>query len=141
MVSGNIKVLVLEDNSTDIALIQQMLKGTVSFKRKKYMFENDFCRTLDEAKEYLKSNYVDVVLLDLNLPDSRGLDTFQNFHKSFPDVPIIILSGFGDENLSLHALQEGARDYLIKGEFNDKSLVNAILGALEEISYDHSEFA
>ncbi|MFC1584773.1 response regulator [Fibrobacterota bacterium] len=134
MISGTIKILLVEDNPGDVAFTRALLKPSTT-KKKKRGFELDYCQTLDETVAYLSSNYVDIVLLDLNLPDSWGLDTFHSLHQSFPDVPIIILTGIEDENVSLHAIQDGAQDYLIKGEFDRESLIESISFALEEISY------
>jgi DNA-binding response OmpR family regulator len=86
---------------------------------------------LGDALEALKRCCYDVVLLDLNLPDSMGLETFYKMHSLFPDVPILILTGLIDENLSWHALNEGAMDYLVKGEYDEIVLVETILETLK----------
>jgi signal transduction histidine kinase len=71
---------------------------------------------LHDAIEYLRAHAVDVVLLDLNLPDSWGLATFSELHRHFPAVPIVVLSGLQDQECALEAIQKGAADYLIKGD-------------------------
>lgn len=73
----------------------------------------------------------DVVLLDLNLPDSSGLTTFMDLRARFPEPPVIVLSGLNDHKVSVMAVREGAQDYLVKGSFNGESLARSIAYARE----------
>jgi DNA-binding NtrC family response regulator len=72
-----------------------------------------------------------VVLLDLNLPDSHGAQTFRNVRNQAPRVPVVVLSGVDDEELAVQAVHEGVQDYLVKGAFDGKQLTRALLFAIE----------
>jgi DNA-binding NtrC family response regulator len=72
-----------------------------------------------------------VVILDLNLPDSHGAQTFRNVRKQAPGVPVVVLSGVDDEELAVQAVHEGVQDYLVKGAFDSKQLTRALLFAIE----------
>ncbi len=72
-----------------------------------------------------------MVLLDLSLPDSRGLATFRDLHGQVPDVPVVVLTGLDDETTAITAAKEGAQDYLVKGQFNRGLLVRAMRYAIE----------
>src|SRR5437868_12192785 len=87
--------------------------------------------TLEEAIALLGSGRIDVVLLDLNLPDSRGLETFFKIQRIAPELPIIILSGLADEELALESVRAGAQDYFVKGSMSVHVLVRAVHYALE----------
>jgi len=83
------------------------------------------------ALQCVQENSYDVVLLDLTLPDSSGLETVTSIRHSAPDLPIVVLSGMDREDLALGALKEGAQDYLIKGQVNGQALARTILFAIE----------
>ena len=83
------------------------------------------------AIELLEKEAFDAVLLDLNLPDSHGFDTFSSIHCRFPKVPIIVLTGSVDEELATKAVKEGAQDYLFKDELTSRNLSHAILFAIQ----------
>ena len=83
-----INILLVEDNPGDVRLIQENLKDTDNFN-----FKLDHVFRLSEAKERINKQKFDIILLDLSLPDSSGIDTFNNIHKYSSDLPIIILSG------------------------------------------------
>lgn len=72
-----------------------------------------------------------VVLLDLNLPDSQGAETFRNFLNQAPGVPVVVLSGMEDEDLALQAIHQGVQDYLVKGAFDGKQLARSLRYAIE----------
>ncbi|MDJ0578029.1 MAG: AAA-like domain-containing protein, partial [Xenococcaceae cyanobacterium MO_234.B1] len=74
---------------------------------------------------------IDVVLLDLSLPDEYGLETFRQLHSQFPLLPIVVLTGNSDERVAMEALSEGAQDYLVKGEFSGRLLVRSMQYAVE----------
>ena len=86
---------------------------------------------LDEAKERLRLGNIDLVLLDLFLPDSVGLEALVQIHHSFPLVAIVVLTGLGDENLGITATQEGANDYLLKDQLNQRLFSRVLLYAIE----------
>jgi PAS domain-containing protein len=81
--------------------------------------------------ERLVEGGIDVVLLDLGLPDSRGLETLNRAHTQAPEVPIVVLTGLADETVGVKAVQEGAQDYLVKGQVDGDVLVRAIRYGIE----------
>ena len=88
-------------------------------------------RLTEESRQGGPQSAIDVVLLDLSLPDSEGLETLAKTHTSAPEVPIIVLTGLGDEALGFEAVRRGAQDYLIKGEVTTALLSRAIRYAVE----------
>jgi two-component system sensor histidine kinase UhpB len=77
---------------------------------------------MSEAEIHLAKGGVDIVLLDMGLPDGHGLDTVRRAHRVAPDVPMIVLTGLDDEALAAEAMKEGAQDYLIKGQIENRAL-------------------
>ena len=121
-----IKVLLIEDNPGDARLIVELLgAGNVTD------FALERVDRFQAALERLREGGVDVVLLDLGLPDSQGLDTFRRAQKGAPDVPIIVISGLADERIALEAVRSGAQDYLVKGRIEGPQLARAIRYAIE----------
>lgn len=86
---------------------------------------------LDEAIRHLQTQNFDVVISDLTLPDSQGLETFQRLHEAAGQVPLLVLSGTDDEALAVSAVREGAQDYLVKGRVDAHGLRRAISYAIE----------
>jgi DNA-binding response OmpR family regulator len=121
-----IKVLLIEDNAGDYELILQMLE--VSEKAK---FKLTHTPRLVSGLQLLESKKFDIILLDLGLPDSVGLESFKATLNKHPAIPIIILTGLANEEIGIQAIRYGAQDYLVKGEFNGKLLVRAIQYAIE----------
>jgi PAS domain S-box-containing protein len=117
-----IQVLMVEDNPGDARLLQLTLSEVTSAK-----FDLTCVDLLSSAMKSLSEQPFDAVLLDLSLPDSQGFDTFTKLHKRFPEVPIVVLSGLSDETLALRAVQEGAQDYLVKGQVNGADLISRSL--------------
>lgn len=126
MEQKRIKVLLFEDNQDDVFLLRKMLQ-----KASTVQFELEVAETLAEGLQRVKAGGIDVVLLDLSLPDSRGLDTFYKAHKESGDVPIIVLSGLDDERVALEAVHAGAQDYLVKGQGGSQLLIRAMIYAIE----------
>ena len=119
-----IKVLLIEDNPGDARLIKEYLSeipGTA--------FEMDWVDRLSEGLKHIDGK--DAALLDLTLPDSVGLDTFKRVHSEAPALPIIVFSGNDDDSLALKALQDGAQDYLVKGQVSGQLLARSIRYAIE----------
>lgn len=121
-----IKVLLVEDNPGDVLLLQEFLKDVTAA-----MVELVPVEQLDEALSYLAHESFDVMLLDLSLPDSQGLETFIRAHNQAKSTPIIVLTGIADETLALKAMQEGAQDYLVKGQVTGDLLVRSMRYAIE----------
>jgi serine phosphatase RsbU (regulator of sigma subunit) len=116
-----IRVLLVEDNPGDARLIHWMLRETGEVR-----FELTEADRLVAAQRLLAEDEFSVVLLDLSLPDSQGLETFRAVHGSFPRVPVVVLSGLADETVAVQAVHEGAQDYLVKGQVLDRHLVHAL---------------
>jgi signal transduction histidine kinase len=121
-----IEVLLVEDNLADALLLREILDEVTSTR-----FELAHVERLNEALKRLDEERFDVVLLDLSLPDERGLETFVRTNTQAPDVPILVLTGLDDEVLALEAVREGAQDYLIKGKVDSDLLTRAIRYAIE----------
>lgn len=121
-----INILLIEDSKEDAVIINEMLSENS---------ENPFHLThvprLKTGFERLFRDNFDVLLLDLNLPDSWGFDTFIRTYDQAPNLPIVILSGFDDEEVAVRAVREGAQDYLIKGEIDGRILARSIFYAIE----------
>jgi PAS domain S-box-containing protein len=127
MGSQNVRLLLIEDNPGDAGLIREMLA-----EAKGMSFELEWTETLLEGIERLASGGIDVVLLDLALPDSAGLETLRRLRAASPWAPVVVvLSGLSDEEISFQAVQEGAQDYLIKGHVDSSLLIRSIRYALE----------
>ena len=123
--------MLIEDNLGDARLIREMLKEE-NFKADSIVH----FQTLSEGLACLASDSIDVVLLDLGLPDSQGLNTFERIHSAANQLPIVILTGFKDEKLGLDAVRMGAQDYLFKGKLDGALLVKAITYAIERKKLD-----
>lgn len=121
-----IKVLLLEDNDVDAQLTQDLL-AEWSIEE----FQITRARTLSEGLAYLSHERFDAVLLDLSLPDAYGLPTVRQVHATSPTTPVVVLSGVSDQNLALQAVQQGAQDYLVKGQGHPEVLARAIRYAIE----------
>jgi PAS domain S-box-containing protein len=127
-----IRVLLVEDNATDALVAQDELQHAVGVR-----FEVVHCVRLESALEHLAQAHFDVVLLDLTLPDSDGLETFTQLHAQQPEVPVVLLSHRADEVMAMQAVSAGAQDYLVKGQ-PEGSLIRAIRYSLQRA---HSEAA
>jgi len=121
-----IKVLLIEDNPGDARLIREALA-----EARGATFDVLCAERLKEGLQRLGEGKFDVVLLDLSLPDSRGLDTVSKAHAQAPGVPMIVMTGSEDEPLGVKAVQSGAQDYLIKGEVDSNVLVRSMRYAIE----------
>jgi diguanylate cyclase (GGDEF)-like protein/PAS domain S-box-containing protein len=127
MENKSIKILLVEDNPVDAELIKRMLLDKAAASQ----FELVAVERLGQALQRLHDEQFDVILLDLVLPDSQGLDTFSRIYAQASDVPIILLTGLDDEALAIQTVQAGAQDYLIKGQKECHLLVRAIRYAVE----------
>jgi len=128
-----VKILLVEDNPGDARLTKELLKEVDTEQ-----FEVVHANRLIAAIDLLKSSAVDAVLLDLGLPDSNGIDTFSTLHASAPRIPIVVLSGVTDESVALKTVQQGAQDYLVKGDFNGSMLSRVIHYAIERKRLEES---
>jgi len=121
-----IRALLIEDNPGDARLIEMMLAEADGDA-----FEVRHVERLEHGLRELGNGGIDIVLSDLSMPDSHGLETFQRLHARAPHVPIIVLSGLNDTTVALSAVHQGAQDYLIKGEVDGQLLARAMRYAIE----------
>ena len=121
-----IKVLLIEDNDVDAQLTQDLLSEWSSEE-----FQVSRVKTLGEGLTYLSRERFDAVLLDLSLPDAFGLPTVKQIHDTSPTIPVVVLSGVSDQSLALQAVQQGAQDYLVKGQGHPELLARAVRYAIE----------
>lgn len=124
--SQDINLLLVDDNPADLFLIKDYLSESEVLSL--IIFE---ASTVSEAKDILKNNAIDLVLLDMYLPDSSGIDTFYNVHSEFPKTSIIVLSGLSDKQVALRTVQAGAQDFLLKGDFDSRLLEKSIVYSVE----------
>jgi signal transduction histidine kinase len=123
MSEKGVNVLLFEDNPGDARLIQEYLvEGR---------FTLECVERLSDGLERLPEGGIDVILLDLSLPDSHGLETFSSTFERAHDIPILVLTGLDDEILATKAMGAGAQDYLIKGEMDGNLLMRAIGYAIQ----------
>ena len=127
-----VKVLLVEDNPGDARLISEML----SEHSPRFRIERHVTR-LAEAEEAVDSSAVDLVLLDLSLPDSQGFETFERLLSHGRNLPVLVLSGVDDESLALRMVHAGAQDYLVKGNFDAALLARTMRYAIERNAAEH----
>ena len=122
-----INILQIEDNPSEVVLMRAMLADAGAGQ-----FDLASVGQLSEGLTRLAAGNIDLVMLDLGLPDSHGLETFTKVHTQVPQVPIIVLSSLDDESVAMKTVHEGAQDYVVKGERMDaRLLVRAIHYAIE----------
>lgn len=126
MFDNRLNILLIEDNPGDAILIKEFLLDVYSDN-----FILDYAPLLSEGLEKLDSNEYDIILLDLGLPDSSGLNAIDLINSKAPSTPITILSGLEDEQTALKALQLGAQDYFIKGRIDSRSFTRSVRYAIE----------
>jgi phosphoserine phosphatase RsbU/P len=126
MAEQPVRILLVEDNPGDARLIREILSEASSLR-----FELDHEQRLSGAREWCAHNEADVVLLDLSLPDARGMETVAECLTFAARAPIIVLTGLNDETVAVQAVQAGAQDYLVKGQVDSTLLVRSIRYAME----------
>ena len=136
-----LRILLIEDNPGDARLIQEMLReGTDLSDRMDRESGNGHelrrAERLSEGIDQLDAERFDVVLLDLNLPDSRGLDTLAEVREHVESVPIVVLTGVSDQEIGVRALKRGAEEYLVKDEISAGLLVRSVYHAIERATYE-----
>lgn len=122
-----INLLLVDDDAGDRKIVKLALDRSSNVAD----FNIETTETLSQATEYLKNKDYDVVLLDLGLPDSGGINTVQKAHEANPNVPIIVLTGLVNEEMGFKAIENGAEDYLVKGKSLEHALVRIIRYAIE----------
>jgi signal transduction histidine kinase len=119
-------ILLIEDNPGDARLIREMLDEQGSHSTKLTLVD-----CMRAAEVHLMAHPVDIILLDPGLPDAQGLGAIRRAHAAAPRVPLVVLTGLDDESLAEQALQEGAQDYLVKGQIERRLLLRALRYATE----------
>ena len=114
-------VLLVEDNPGDTQLLREMFNEDSSLN-----VDLTFVGCMVEAEAYLAAHAVDAVLLDLGLPDAHGVASIRRARLAAPGIPLVVLTGMDDETLATQSLQEGAQDYLIKGQIETRGLLRAL---------------
>jgi serine phosphatase RsbU (regulator of sigma subunit) len=131
-----VKILLVEDDPDDVYVMRNLLGD-----RWDGPYELVNVELLASAIERCQEDNFNVVLLDLCLPDSNGLETFFSLYARAGDVPIVVLSGYNDERTAIKAVQSGAQDYLVKGQLTDHLLIRSIRYAIERNRRHHAEEA
>jgi PAS domain S-box-containing protein len=130
------RLLLIEDNMGDARLFSETLSE---------QNEEDTALVhlgrMSDAEAYLTENTVDIILLDIGLPDAQGLEAVRRAHAAAPRTTLVVLTGLDDESLAAHALQEGAQDYLVKGQMETRSLVRSLRFAVERKGMEEALFA
>src|SRR5436190_2000525 len=117
----SINILLIEDNPADAKLMDIYLKEAFGTK-----YSLSVSGDLFGGLKLLAKNTFNVIIIDLSLPDSAGLDTFKNVYKHSPHTPIIVLTGLEDDSVGINAMKMGAQDFLIKGKSRSRGLKRSI---------------
>jgi signal transduction histidine kinase len=121
-----VRILLVEDNPADVRLLRESLRDS-----RREDFDLIHAGRLDAGLSMLAQDSIDVVLLDLSLPDAQGLETVSRTLSAAPHIPIVVLTGLDDEEVAVRSLREGAQDYLVKGHGDGHLLVRALRYAIE----------
>ena len=120
------KILVLEDSPSDMEMLRELLED-----QDKRAFDVIHVERLSAAIPYLSKGNIDIIISDLGLPDSQGLDTLKTLKEHSSEIPIVVLTGLDNERIGIEALKEGAQDYLVKGQMSSQSLSRSLRYAIE----------
>jgi diguanylate cyclase (GGDEF)-like protein/PAS domain S-box-containing protein len=129
------RVLLVEDNPGDARLVREMLNDYGAYDTRVM-----HVTCIRDAENHLAEHAVDVILLDLGLPDAQGLGALRRAHAAAPRVPLVVLTSWDDEGIAAQALQEGAQDYLLKGQIEMRGLGRALRYAIERKALDEALF-
>lgn len=120
------RLLLVEDIPGDSHLLRKMFNEQGSHNT-----QLTHVKCMSEAETHLAEHAVDIILLDLGLSDAHGSGAVQRAHAAAPDVPLVVLTGLDDKSLAVQALQQGAQDYLIRGQIETRGLLRALRYAIE----------
>jgi len=124
--NSGLVILTVEDNPSDLFLLEHMLRSSGLEIRQLHSTD-----LISEAYTFLREKEIHLVLLDLNLPDSWGIQSFLRLKAVVQKIPVIILTGLSDTNVALEAIKEGAQDYMVKNELTEGLLAKTIQYSLE----------
>ena len=131
-----IKILLLvEDNPGDARLLREMFN-----EQGLQQTELTHAECMSDAEKHLAGSPFDIILLDLGLPDAQGLGAVRRAHRAAPRVPLVVLTNLDDESMASQAMQEGAQDYLIKGQIDARGLLRALRYAVERKTTEEALF-
>ena len=136
MKNKDLTILLVEDSTSDAAIVQGMLAQSHP-KDKEVKVEH--VTSLYKAIEKISEHNFDTILLDLNLPDSDGINTFIRISKKAGNMPVILLTGLNDQETAIKLIQEGAQDYLIKDNLTSRKLIESILYTIERCAKSKKE--
>lgn len=128
----SLRVLLIEDNPGDAFLIKFYLGESAA-----PLFETHHAETLKQAHELLEQFSFDIILQDLNLPDSNGIESFKTFNEKYPGNLVLVLTGLTDEEVGLETVRYGAQDFLVKGKFDGKVLISSVMFAYERFNLNN----
>jgi len=129
-------ILLVEDNLGDARLLREMFDG-----QRAHFGELTHVDCMNAAEKHLAEHTVDIILLDLGLPDAQGLGAIRRTRAVAPNVPLVVLTGLDDESMAVQALQHGAQDYLIKGQIETRALLRALRYAIERKAMESAALA
>jgi CheY-like chemotaxis protein len=135
MIVQKLKVLLVEDSPMAARLISLLLKEGMPDGEYELLTSSN----LTDAINITRQRDIHLVLLDLGLPESHGLETFKTFNSQFPYIPVIVITGNEDKSLAVKAVREGAQDYLVKGEVHSSLLTRSIFYAVERSRLQHEK--
>jgi signal transduction histidine kinase/ActR/RegA family two-component response regulator len=121
-------VLLVEDSEGDAGLLRFALRAESSAG---HSFSAEHVTRLDDALKTLKKTPFDLILLDLFLPDTQGMETLARMRQAAPDLPIVIMTGLNDESMAVDAVRRGAQDYLVKGQTESRTVIRSLLYSIE----------
>lgn len=130
--SAPLSLLIVEDNAGDLLLLKEhlrLLPLTIAATRE--------AGTLADAAAQVAASRPDLILLDLFLPDSNGTDTFEKMFQWAPEVPIVVLSGLADAQTAINTIQQGAQDYIVKGDYDERLLAKVFEYSIERHAIRH----
>jgi len=121
-----VTVLIIDDDPVQVQAISNLFAAANG-----HPFELDSAGSLSEGEARLASGRFEIVLLDLGLPDSCGMETFTKLHRRFPGLPVVVFTSLEDEGVGLELVHDGAQDYLIKGQVSSLLLSRTVRYAIE----------
>lgn len=133
-VKDSIRVLLVEDSPSDLVLVRELFADSPDTS-----FKLEHTTRLADALRLLKEEAFDIVLLDLGLPDSQGVETFVKLHEQRPDVPIVVLTSSDDETTGEETIQGGAQDFLVKKQIQANLLRNSVRYSIMRTQVQHAQ--
>lgn len=129
-----LRILLIEDDPDDLALTRRVFGRT-----KAAQMRPTAARSIKEALAALGKESFDAIVADLNLPDSRGRDTFDKLVEAAPETPLLLLTVVNDEDMALDLVNQGAQDYIVKGDLSPALLARAVFYAIERKSFNKKQ--